>query len=112
MTRYARNCYILEHFPVAGRKKVINVGLYRLDKAFPAQLQPALLRAFQISRVRHFWLGLLPENAEREPIGEGSEHDKKWTTTSNEELDRREDDSDDTQREVLDRGQVKGYFYN
>jgi len=44
----------------AGHQRRLNVSVYGLDAAFPGRIQPALLRFYrQISRIWHYWLGLL-----------------------------------------------------
>lgn len=51
----------------AGHQWRINVSVYGLDMAFPGRLQPALLRLYrQVSRMWHYWLGVL--EAEEEPV--------------------------------------------
>jgi hypothetical protein len=52
----------------AGHQWRINVSVYGLDMAFPGRLQPALLRLYrQISRLWHYWLGVL-ETAEEQAV--------------------------------------------
>ena len=61
----ARNIYS-SIFPwLAGHQWTTNVSVYGLDVAFPGHIQPALLRFYrQISKIWHYWLGVLKSEEE------------------------------------------------
>lgn len=51
----------------AAHQSQMNLGVYGLDVAFPARLQPAVMGAYrQISRIWHYWLEVLDAEEVRE----------------------------------------------